>query len=319
MIEAPQKSKDIRYRADIDGLRAIAVLLVVAYHIGLPGITGGFVGVDIFFVISGYLISGILLREQAVGTFSIVRFYERRVRRILPALIGVLVFTFIAGYFALLPGEMKELGQSILAATFSAANIFFWKSSSYFQAPALSKPLLHTWSLAVEEQFYLVFPSCFCCPPSPPAPQPQTRPSSLLTLASFAASAIGVYGHAGSTFYLPAYPRLGVAPRRHPRPRYRPHPPGRSLSRNLTSLTGPALILIAAAVFTSSTLPFPWRSRPSALRRSRAPHRRRLHRHLCHRQAARNPTLRLRRPHLLLASISGTGRCCLINKFEYFP
>jgi peptidoglycan/LPS O-acetylase OafA/YrhL len=254
LIEAAQKSRDIRYRADIDGLRAIAVLLVVAYHIGLPGCTGGFVGVDIFFVISGFLISGILLREQATGTFSILRFYERRVRRILPALIVVLIFTFITGYFALLPHEMRELGQSILAATFSAANIFFWKSSSYFQAPALSKPLLHTWSLAVEEQFYLVFPLLLLL-----LHRLQRRTLKLvivlLTLASFAANAVGVYGHAGSTFYLPHTRAwellLGtlLALNIIPSPRTR-------LTRNLTALTGVALILIAALVFTSKT-PFP--------------------------------------------------------------
>ena len=134
MIEAPQKSRGIRYRADIDGLRAIAVLLVVGFHmrVGLPhpqahwigrhlsntfasylegGPTGGFVGVDIFFVISGFLISGILLREQATNTFSIIRFYERRVRRILPALTAVLLFTLIVGCFAVTPSEVESLAQ----------------------------------------------------------------------------------------------------------------------------------------------------------------------------------------------------------------
>ena len=254
LLEAPQKSRDIRYRADIDGLRAIAVLLVVAYHIGLPAFTGGFVGVDIFFVISGFLISGILLREQAVGTFSIVRFYERRVRRILPALVAVLIFVFIAGYFALLPSEMKELGQSILAALFSAANIFFWKSSSYFQAPALSKPLLHTWSLAVEEQFYVVFPILLLLLHRLPRRYLKLA-ILLMALASFAASATGVYTHAGATFYLPhtrawelllgTILALEIVP-----------PPRSSLARNLTAATGLALILIAAFVFTGQT-PFP--------------------------------------------------------------
>ncbi len=254
MLEAPQKSRDIRYRADIDGLRAIAVLLVIAYHIGLPGITGGFVGVDIFFVISGFLISGILLREQATGTFSIIRFYERRVRRILPALIGVLVFVFVAGYFALLPSEMKELGQSILAATFSAANIFFWKSSSYFQAPALSKPLLHTWSLAVEEQFYVVFPILLLLLHRLPRRYLKLA-ILLMTLASFVVSAIGAYHHPGSTFYLPhtrawelllgTILALDIVPL-----------PRSTVSRNLTALVGLALILIAALVLTPKT-PFP--------------------------------------------------------------
>jgi peptidoglycan/LPS O-acetylase OafA/YrhL len=254
LLQAPQKSRDIRYRPDIDGLRAIAVLLVVAYHIGLPAFTGGFVGVDIFFVISGFLISGILLREQATGTFSIVRFYERRVRRIFPALIGVLVFVFVVGYFALLPYEMKELGQSILAALFSAANIFFWKSSSYFQAPALSKPLLHTWSLAVEEQFYVVFPLLLLLLHRLPRRYLKLA-ILLMAIASFAASATGVYTHPGATFYLPHTRAwellLGtiLALEMVPAPRS-------SLARNLTSLTGLALILVAAFVFTGTT-PFP--------------------------------------------------------------
>jgi peptidoglycan/LPS O-acetylase OafA/YrhL len=254
LIEAPQRSRDIRYRADIDGLRAIAVLLVVAYHIGLPWFTGGFVGVDIFFVISGFLISGILLREQATGTFSIVRFYERRIRRILPALVAVLIFTFVAGYFALLPNEMKELGQSILAALFSAANIFFWKTSSYFQAPALSKPLLHTWSLAVEEQFYLVFPLLLLLLHRLPR-RTLKLTIVILALASFTISAIGVYSHAGSTFYLPhtrawellvgTILALEIVPS-----------PRSTIARNLTATSGLTLILIAALVFTSQT-PFP--------------------------------------------------------------
>lgn len=180
MTRADRSPKD-RYRADIDGLRAIAVLLVVVFHMGVRpsvslvswtarhisrglasrlalGVPGGFIGVDIFFVISGYLIGGILLREQAKGTFSIVRFYERRVRRIVPALIAVVVFVLIAGYAALLPYEFRELGISVLAALFSASNYFFLRHSGYFEPNALSKPLLHTWSLAVEEQFYLVCP-----------------------------------------------------------------------------------------------------------------------------------------------------------------
>jgi len=251
LIEAPQKSRDIRYRPDIDGLRAIAVLLVVAYHIGIRGVSGGFIGVDIFFVISGFLISGILLREQATGTFSILRFYERRVRRILPALIAVLIFTFIAGYFALLPNEMKELGQSILAATFSAANIYFWRNSGYFQAPALSKPLLHTWSLAVEEQFYVVFPILLLLLHRF-ALRRIKLVILLLAVGSFMASAVEVYGRPGSTFYLlptrawelllGTILALDIVPC-----------PRSKLSRNATALTGLALILIAAFVFTSQT------------------------------------------------------------------
>jgi peptidoglycan/LPS O-acetylase OafA/YrhL len=278
LIEAPQKSRDIRYRADIDGLRAIAVLLVVAYHTGLqlpggialwvgrhisaalaarlaaPVAGGGFVGVDIFFVISGFLISGILLREQAAGSFSIVRFYERRVRRIFPALVAVLLFTFATGYFALIPSEMKDLAQSTLAATFSAANLYFWKTSNYFQPNALTKPLLHTWSLAVEEQFYVVFPVLLLLLHRV-ARRSLKLAIVLLALLSFAASAVGVYTRPGSTYYLPhtrawellagTILALEIVP-----------PPRTRLGRDLSSLIGLALVLFSGFVFTGTT-PFP--------------------------------------------------------------
>jgi len=146
------------YRPDIDGLRAVAVLMVVAYHIGTRFVKGGFVGVDIFFVISGYLISKILMKELEQDRFSIAAFYVRRVRRIAPALIAVLVATTLVAYFTLLPSELKEYSWSLIAAVFSVSNFFFWSQAGYFDALASSKPLLHTWSLAVEEQFYLFFP-----------------------------------------------------------------------------------------------------------------------------------------------------------------
>jgi len=146
------------YRPDIDGLRAVAVLLVLAYHIGTRFAKGGFIGVDIFFVISGYLISKILLKELEQDRFSIAAFYVRRVRRIAPALVAVLVVTTLFAYFTLLPSELKEFSWSLIAAVFSVSNFFFWSQAGYFDALASSKPLLHTWSLAVEEQFYLFFP-----------------------------------------------------------------------------------------------------------------------------------------------------------------
>jgi peptidoglycan/LPS O-acetylase OafA/YrhL len=146
------------YRPDIDGLRAVAILSVMAYHMLLPHAAGGFVGVDIFFVISGYLITSIIWREIGLGTFSIVRFYERRVRRILPALAGVLIACIVGGWVFLLPGEFVEFAWSTLAASVSGANIFFWLHAGYFAGPAEMKPLLHTWSLGVEEQFYLLLP-----------------------------------------------------------------------------------------------------------------------------------------------------------------
>ncbi|MDX2307533.1 MAG: acyltransferase family protein [Hyphomicrobium sp.] len=146
------------YRADIDGLRAIAVLSVVFYHAGVPGFSGGFVGVDVFFVISGYLITRILASELDTGRYSILAFYERRIRRLFPALFAMLGVCLIAGQFLLLPREFDEFAQSLAAATLFVSNIFFWQTTDYFAGPAHLKPLLHTWSLAVEEQFYIVFP-----------------------------------------------------------------------------------------------------------------------------------------------------------------
>ena len=148
----------MKYRADVDGLRALAVLPVIAYHMGIGGIPGGFTGVDIFFVISGYLICGIIYNSAMAGNFSYLDFYKRRCLRILPPLFVVLLATLIFGYYHLLPAQFTDLSNSALAALLSASNIFFWKTTGYFDGPADLKPLLHTWSLAVEEQFYILFP-----------------------------------------------------------------------------------------------------------------------------------------------------------------
>jgi peptidoglycan/LPS O-acetylase OafA/YrhL len=146
------------YRSDIDGLRAVAVASVVFYHAGVPFLPGGFVGVDVFFVISGYLITRIIAREIAEGRFSILTFYERRTRRIFPALFAMLGACVLVAALIQLPGEFAEFGQSLAAATLFVSNVFFWQTADYFGGPAHLKPLLHTWSLAVEEQFYIVFP-----------------------------------------------------------------------------------------------------------------------------------------------------------------
>ena len=147
----------VKYRPDIDGLRAVAVLSVLAFHIGLGRFQGGFVGVDVFFVISGYLISSIIFAEINESRFTIVGFYERRIRRIFPALFVMLGVSGLLALLYLLPGELIDFAKSLLSATCSTSNLFFWKHSGYFDAPS-SNPLLHTWSLAVEEQFYLSFP-----------------------------------------------------------------------------------------------------------------------------------------------------------------
>jgi peptidoglycan/LPS O-acetylase OafA/YrhL len=147
-----------KYRPDIDGLRAIAVLSVIGYH-AFPGIIpGGFVGVDIFFVISGYLISGIIVSSLGDGTFSFKNFYARRIKRIFPALFVVLAACGLFGWFTLLPREYKELGKHIAGGAGFVSNFFFWSESGYFDTAAEFKPLLHLWSLGIEEQFYIVWP-----------------------------------------------------------------------------------------------------------------------------------------------------------------
>lgn len=150
--------KHSAYRADIDGLRAIAVLLVLGYHLFPKYVTGGFVGVDIFFVISGYLITGIILNGLANKNFSFVNFFTRRIKRIYPALILVLISCYIIGWLALMPLEYKELNKHILGAVGFVANFTLWQDSGYFDALPESKPLLHLWSLGIEEQFYLIWP-----------------------------------------------------------------------------------------------------------------------------------------------------------------
>lgn len=150
----------LKYRSEIDGLRAVAVLSVVAFHI--HAISGGFVGVDIFFVISGYLISTIILDEMSGNTFSLARFYERRIKRILPALLVMLAVCLVTCLFVFSPADTVGVAKTTVAAALSVSNIYFaWNAtffSAYFNAPAATQPLLHTWSLGVEEQFYLVFP-----------------------------------------------------------------------------------------------------------------------------------------------------------------
>lgn len=149
------------YRSDIDGLRAIAVILVVLYHVKMPFINGGFVGVDVFFVISGYLITSIIKDDIANGSFSFSNFYKRRIKRIIPALFVVCMASFIAGLFLLGNGDLISLSRSILASSLSLSNIYFLHVSEGYFAPSTDElPLLHTWSLSVEEQFYFIWPLC---------------------------------------------------------------------------------------------------------------------------------------------------------------
>jgi peptidoglycan/LPS O-acetylase OafA/YrhL len=148
----------MEYRREIDGLRAIAVLPVIFYHAGFSWFSGGYVGVDIFFVISGYLITSILLKDLAEGKFSIVKFYERRARRILPVLALVMLCSIPFAWLWLLPSQFQNFSQAVMATSLFASNILFWRGSDYFAPAAEENPLIHTWSLAVEEQFYILFP-----------------------------------------------------------------------------------------------------------------------------------------------------------------
>ena len=146
------------YRADIDGLRAVAVLAVVVFHAFPNGLTGGFIGVDIFFVISGYLISSIILSSLRNGNFTFGEFYARRLKRIFPALLVVITTCMVFGWFALLPDEYAQLGKHIAAGAGFVSNFFFWREAGYFDNSAETKPLLHLWSLGIEEQYYIIWP-----------------------------------------------------------------------------------------------------------------------------------------------------------------
>jgi peptidoglycan/LPS O-acetylase OafA/YrhL len=141
----------IAYRPEIDGLRALAVVPVVLFHAGFDVFGGGFVGVDVFFVISGYLITSIILKQKATGTFSLLNFYERRARRILPALFLVIAVCTPFAWLWLLPRDMKDFAESVGAVSLFLSNHLFLSESGYFDTSAELKPLLHTWSLAVEE------------------------------------------------------------------------------------------------------------------------------------------------------------------------
>ena len=146
------------YRPDIDGLRAFAIILVLGYHIFPNQITGGFVGVDIFFVISGFLITGIILQDLRCSKFAFSEFYFRRIKRLLPTLLVVLGCTYIFGWLVLLPNDFVELSKHIIGGVSYVANFTLWLDSGYFDALPELKPLLHLWSLAIEEQFYIIWP-----------------------------------------------------------------------------------------------------------------------------------------------------------------
>jgi peptidoglycan/LPS O-acetylase OafA/YrhL len=188
----------MKYRADIDGLRAIAVAAVILFHCGATLVPGGYVGVDIFFVISGFLITSMIRTETQIGSFSLAGFYERRFRRIFPALIAVLAVLWLAGFLVLSPGEHRELSKETLAAALSVSNFLFWNDTGYFEAAAITKPLLHTWSLGVEEQFYLLLPLALLIAP----PRRAFATIAALAAASFALNCWMLWRSPEAAFYL---------------------------------------------------------------------------------------------------------------------
>ncbi len=191
----------MQYRPEIDGLRAIAVLAVVLFHFQVPAFSGGFVGVDIFFVISGYLITSIVADELAHDAFTFREFYARRARRILPASLFVFVAVAVFGWFKVDPSELVVLGKSLLAAVCFASNFFFFSETDYFGADSHTLHLLHTWSLAVEEQFYLFFPLLMVALRKA-SPARVFRIMATIAVISFVLSLIGTWRAPALTFYM---------------------------------------------------------------------------------------------------------------------
>ena len=244
----------LHYRPDIDGLRAVAVISVLGFHLRTGLFYGGFVGVDVFFVISGYLIGSIILKDLAAGKFSLTKFYERRVRRIFPALIAFLLGTTVLAYFFFLPTELVAYAKSLLAALFSMSNVYFWTQSGYFSAPAETKPLLHTWSLGIEEQFYVFLP-VFLYLGHRYFPRRLRLSVVFIALTSFALSTAGAFRSPVAGYFLlhsrawelmlgvliamDAFPRITGA-----------------VARNLASAAGLALIAFSVVRFSAAT-PFP--------------------------------------------------------------
>src|SRR5436190_5181032 len=189
------------YRPDIDGLRAIAVGVVVAFHAFPEVLPGGFVGVDVFFVISGFLISGIILSALRTESFSFRQFYARRIRRIFPALSIVLAAVLVMGWFSLFADDYAALGRQVVSGAVFSSNLLLWHESSYFDIAAELKPLLHLWSLGIEEQFYIVWPLLLFVV----AKWGRAQWPFMLAIAgaSFAANVAFIDSHPTATFYLP--------------------------------------------------------------------------------------------------------------------
>jgi len=241
-----------RYRADIDGLRAIAVLFVIASHLQIPHFAGGFIGVDIFFVISGYLISSNILPQISSESFSLGDFYVRRIRRIFPALIVMLALTMPLAWRFLFPTEMVAYAHSLLAAVFACSNTLLWSWGGYFASENELKPLLHTWSLGVEEQFYLLFPLCLLAL-TRLRRHAWIRPFIFaLAIVSFGAACFVTPRSPNTAFFnvgLRAWELMIGAILSQ---RYLPSP-RRRISRELASILGLLCIIIPAVLYTADT------------------------------------------------------------------
>lgn len=243
-----------RYRPDIDALRTVAVVPVILFHLDARGFEGGFVGVDVFFVISGFLITGVIL--NAGDKFTLLQFYKMRARRILPALFVMVAAVLAAAAFILFPADYKRLCQSVVAVVVYASNVYFWQQSGYFDAASHSKPLLHTWSLGVEEQFYICFPLLLLLLRATRASR-RTALAVLGALAalSFALSVLLPGYDRGDSFYLPqfrAWELLMGAILAYAAP---PAPRGEAV-REALAWTGLGLIGYAVLAFDGGT-PFP--------------------------------------------------------------
>ncbi len=206
----PSNIKKTNYRPDIDGLRAVAVLSVILFHIDKNLLPGGFVGVDIFFVISGYLISLHIFQELEAGQFSIVEFYRRRIKRIAPPMLLVVFLTLVIAQFILIPEDAERVAESTLWSLLSLANVYFWlyQDTSYFAAASSELPLLHLWSLGVEEQFYILWPLLLMLVYRKLSPKALMLLVASTALASFMFGQLG-YAHAPSFVYYMLPTRAG--------------------------------------------------------------------------------------------------------------
>ena len=244
----------MKYRRDIDGLRCLAIVPVVLFHVGADYFPAGFVGVDIFFVISGFLITSVIRQEIRQNSFTIAGFYERRCRRILPALIAMISACFFVGYFTMLPGQYADFGSSAMAALLFVSNGFFWRQTGYFSPAAGWMPLLNTWSLAVEEQYYIIFP-IFMWMVRRWRVSGQLLVVGIVFAVSFLMSAYGAYRHPSAAFYLTPFRAwellLGVLIAYSPSPTLAVR-----WLRELASFAGLLMLLVPIVVYDART-PFP--------------------------------------------------------------